>query len=310
MARKQMTEAERERAAKRREEGLEQRHALFVEACEAMRTSEQWTRYLAFMARFHTYSPRNVMLILAQCEHATQVAGYERWRELGRQVRKGEAGLRILGGSRRMVKREDPVTGEIERVQIFRTFNTSVWDISQTDPIEGFEPVEHPARPLTGEDTQGTAAAVEAWLTANGWSVEVADLDAANGRTSAATRTVTFAPHLEPAQRAKTALHELAHILCEHFERMANGEDVHRGRFEVEAESVAYLVSCMLGVSTDDYSVGYVTDWAHAEAAAHDTTPADVMLETARRVRAVAGDILAILRPDAAEDEDAANAAA
>ena len=118
MARKQMTEAERERAAKRREEGLEQRHALFVEACEAMRTSEQWTRYLAFMARFHTYSPRNVMLILAQCEHATQVAGYERWRELGRQVRKGEAGLRILGGSRRMVKREDPVTGEIERVQI------------------------------------------------------------------------------------------------------------------------------------------------------------------------------------------------
>ncbi len=36
------------------------------------------------------------MLISMQCPDATQVAGFRRWQELGRQVRKGEKAIRIL----------------------------------------------------------------------------------------------------------------------------------------------------------------------------------------------------------------------
>ena len=57
-------------------------------------------------ARFHTYSPNNIWLILAQNPDATQVAGFHTWRKIGRQVRKGERGIAILAP---MVSRARPV---------------------------------------------------------------------------------------------------------------------------------------------------------------------------------------------------------
>lgn len=52
--------------------------------------SEGFLRYLDFGARFHRYSPYNMMLIFLQKPDATFVAGYRRWRELGYQVQKLE----------------------------------------------------------------------------------------------------------------------------------------------------------------------------------------------------------------------------
>lgn len=54
--------------------------------------SETLIQFLAFQARFHNYSFRNCMLIAIQRPDATFVAGFRRWRELGRFVRKGEKG--------------------------------------------------------------------------------------------------------------------------------------------------------------------------------------------------------------------------
>src|SRR6266851_2600157 len=63
---------------------------------EGILTSDGFTAYLRTMARFPTYSVNNTLLILAQRPDATQVAGYRRWQELGRQVMKGETGIKIL----------------------------------------------------------------------------------------------------------------------------------------------------------------------------------------------------------------------
>ncbi len=46
--------------------------------------------------RFHRYSFGNVLLILAQREGATRVAGFNAWKRLGRNVCKGEKAIRIL----------------------------------------------------------------------------------------------------------------------------------------------------------------------------------------------------------------------
>ena len=62
--------------------------------------SETLQRYLAVMGRFHRYSFGNVMLILMAKEDATHVAGFHKWKELGRQVRKGEKGIPILAPCR------------------------------------------------------------------------------------------------------------------------------------------------------------------------------------------------------------------
>src|SRR2546430_16694747 len=58
--------------------------------------SDVLTRYLAAMARFHTYSFGNVMLIARQKPEATNVAGIRTWNSLGRFVKRGEKGILIL----------------------------------------------------------------------------------------------------------------------------------------------------------------------------------------------------------------------
>src|SRR5713226_7558675 len=63
---------------------------------DALTSTETWKRYLTMQARLHKYSFGNCLLIGAQHPTATHVAGYQAWRELGRQVRKGESGIRIM----------------------------------------------------------------------------------------------------------------------------------------------------------------------------------------------------------------------
>lgn len=61
------------------------------------------------MARFHSHSAGDVALIPFQRRDATRVAGYQRWKELGRQVKKGERGIKILVPHKRKItdKTED-----------------------------------------------------------------------------------------------------------------------------------------------------------------------------------------------------------
>ena len=73
-----------------------------------------------------------------------------------------------------------------------------------------------------------------------------------------------IADHLSPAQQAKTALHEAAHIALGHIEDLAEYVE-HRGRHEVEAESVAYVLAGIHGLDTSDYSVGYVASWSKGD---------------------------------------------
>ncbi len=67
-----------------------------AKAVDDVRASEAFERYLDVQARFHKYSWHNCMLIAMQRPEATRVAGYQTWRTLGRQVRKGERGIMIF----------------------------------------------------------------------------------------------------------------------------------------------------------------------------------------------------------------------
>lgn len=79
-----------------REDRLEALHRQLVDAVEELSTSEGWARMLQAAARFHDYSPSNVLLISAQRPDATRVAGIRTWNSLGRRVRRGEHGIAIL----------------------------------------------------------------------------------------------------------------------------------------------------------------------------------------------------------------------
>ncbi|MCK6455309.1 MAG: ssDNA-binding domain-containing protein [Phycisphaerae bacterium] len=58
--------------------------------------SEELTRYLSMLAKFHKYSFGNVMVILSQKPDATHVAGFNTWKQMGRYVRQGEKGIVII----------------------------------------------------------------------------------------------------------------------------------------------------------------------------------------------------------------------
>ncbi|HLR97343.1 MAG TPA: ArdC family protein, partial [Jiangellaceae bacterium] len=102
----------RKMTAEQRRAEAEALHAGIANQVNALRSSEEWHRFLDFTRSFHSYSLNNVLLILAQRPTASAVAGYRQWQAKGRQVRKGEKAIRIFGYSTKKITQEDPDTGE------------------------------------------------------------------------------------------------------------------------------------------------------------------------------------------------------
>ena len=85
---------------------------------QALFESDKFKQYLKTLSKFHDYSLNNTILIAMQKPDATLVAGYTAWqKQFGRQVQKGENGIRILAPTpykkKMEVEKTDPVTGEI-----------------------------------------------------------------------------------------------------------------------------------------------------------------------------------------------------
>jgi len=68
---------------------------LLIEQLEAGH-SEGLTAYLTAMGKFHNYSFGNILEIARQMPSASRVAGMYAWNQLGRRVKKGQKGIRIL----------------------------------------------------------------------------------------------------------------------------------------------------------------------------------------------------------------------
>lgn len=89
---------------------------------------------VALIGHVKGYSERNCILVVIQIPDATDVRTYRQWQELGRQVRKGETGARLLKPSGSKTWEETGKDGKPEQHsrQFFKPF--SVFDITQTDP--------------------------------------------------------------------------------------------------------------------------------------------------------------------------------
>ena len=216
-------------------------------------TSDGWRAYLAAQAKFHQYSLGNVLLVLAQKPDATRLAGFHTWLRLGRHVRKGEHGIRILAPM--TVRKAETEEDEPQTVTRFRV--VTVFDISSTD---GDPLPEHPCQTLTTDSERG------AWLygrlldiaRAEGISVHDAiDMrGSAKGAYLPHLNTIILAPGLSVDHKAKTMCHELAHALL----HRTTGKP--RAEMEAEAEGTAFVVAAWAGLDTSRYSFGYVADWA------------------------------------------------
>jgi len=101
--------------------------------------SEVLTAYLSAMAKFHTYSFGNILLIARQKPEATNVAGIRTWNSLGRFVKRGEKGIFILApmvGKKR--SRDENATSEDAdtkdgQPRLYGFRGVYVFDITQTE---------------------------------------------------------------------------------------------------------------------------------------------------------------------------------
>ena len=238
---------------------------------EQLTTSEGWLTWLRVASKFHHYSLNNQILIWQQCEKRgivpTLVAGFKRWNDLGRHVRQGQNGIAILAPVK--IRTEKPAEAteqeaeerqEPNRPWIVVGFKLEyVWDVSQTDgdPL----PTPPEAKPLTGDADPELVSKITGMIRAAGYTVEYGTPHGdAMGTTSGSTRTVIVRDSLDPAHQVKTLVHELTHILLGHVGNPAYA--THRGVFEVQAESVAYVVLGALGYDTSGYTIPYVAGWA------------------------------------------------
>lgn len=244
---------------------------------ESLTDSEQWEKYLRYCRAFHSYSVNNCLLIMAQMPEASRVAGFRKWQSVGRCVSKGQKGIRIFGYAKKKIEEENEQGDTEERV--FEYFPPlSVFDISQTEIIdEDKASAGEIAHRLEGEDAEGIADAVQHWLENEGWTVTTEAIGGAtNGMTSAKDRKVIISEKLSPAQRAKTMIHEAAHVVL-HSELDPAEYIAHQGQKETEAESVAYVVAGMFGLDTSAYTIGYIAGWAQGDTEIIRSTAANVL---------------------------------
>jgi antirestriction protein ArdC len=237
-------------------------------------SSDQWIAYLKFAAAFRRYSFNNLMLIAAQCPHATKVAGYRKWQQLGRQVRKGERAIKILGYSTKKITKTDPGTGEEVEDRLVRYPVLSVFDVSQTDgdPIPA-DPYQLP----TGGGPDGALDRLSGWLTSEGWSLRQLPLaGACEGYTDHPRHIIATETGLEPAARLVVLLHEAAHAVL-HGNLEAGQYQAHRGVCETEAESTAYVLANLLGLDVDTSSISYVAGWSNSDPTVLTNTATSVL---------------------------------
>jgi N-terminal domain of anti-restriction factor ArdC len=236
------------------EERIRQALQTLEQGIDSILTSEGFASYLRTLSRFHSYSFGNVLLIRAQRPDATRVAGYRKWIELGRQVRKGEQGIKILVP----FKHKAAVAEEAgEDAVIVKGFGLgTVFDVSQTDgdPLPGPPAVER----IDGASDRGMRLFVDLfdYLELQNIPVDRETTKPANGYFDPKRRRVALDVNLDGDQATKTLTHEACHVVAGHTLGM-NSQDV-----ETVAESAAFVVLNHYGIDSSGYTFPYVAGWA------------------------------------------------
>ncbi len=259
---------------------------LLIEQLEAGH-SEALTNYLTAMSRFHNYSFGNVLEIARQMPAATKVAGFWTWKNLGRNVKAGQKGIRILApivGVRRKKDSEaqKDITKQNERVLVgFR--NAYVFDISQTDGVD--LPAMHEVNGDPGESIDRLAA----FLKGKGIQL-VYNPNIAPALGVSYGGRIAILPGQSKAEEFSTLVHETAHELLHKADRRTATTKTVR---ETEAEAVAFVVGKAVGLVTGSASADYIQLY-HGNAS--------LLAESLEVIQQTASVILAALEPPVTED--------
>ena len=255
--------------------------------------SERYKAYLTSMAKFHSYSFNNTLLIAMQ--GGQLVAGYNKWRDdFHRNVKKGEKAIKILAPAPFKAKKEvqkldaqgRPVMGkdgkpvtEVQEIQVPAFKIVSVFDVSQTEgePLPSIGVEE-----LTGS-VERYGEFFKALEQTSPVPIGFEDIPGgSHGYYHLTEKRIAIQEGMSELQTLKTAIHEIAHSKLHAIDPEAPAiEQADRSDSrtrEVQAESVAYAVCQHYGLDTSDYSFGYAAGWSSGK----DLKELKASLETIR----------------------------
>lgn len=255
---------------------------------------DNYKKYLDFCSRLPRYSINNQILIMIQKPDATMCQSFTGWKEMGRFVKKGEKGIRVMAPSPYKMEREqdkldvhgkpvldkdgEPIKEIVEiKVNAFKPVST--FDVSQTegDPVPTFMIDE-----LVGS-VDGYSILMEAIKVASPAPIGFEKIESgAKGYFHIEENRIAILEGMSEAQTVKTAFHEASHAMLHSKDVMeAGSENKTRAQKECEAESVAYVVSQHYGIDTSEYSFPYVAGWSSDKAVPELKASLDIIRKAA-----------------------------
>lgn len=264
--------------------------------------SENFANYIRVMSHFTKYSVNNTILIALQTGGtATKVAGYEAWQKnFGRQVNRGEKAIKIFAPMTHKRKKEQDVIdqatgqpvrnpdGSIKKEEVEVTIPSfrvaSVFDISQTSG---------PPLPTLVEDLEGNVERYQDFVQAirniSPVPVGFEEMEGKDGYYHQVEKRIAINDNLSEKQAMAAMIHELAHAKLhaldpEHLKESAKARGKDQRTMEVEAESVAAVVSSYFGIDTSANSWGYVASWSRNKELPELTASLQVIKDTAGEI--------------------------
>jgi antirestriction protein ArdC len=235
-------------------------------------SDESWKEYLRYQAMLPNYSFNNVLLLSGQRvngpngpQSPTSVASFGTWMKLNNPVAKGTKSLKVIAPLMGKRERTDERTGEKHDDPVIRGWKAvSVFDISQTVNPDA---MPSPVANIEGEGNDRLQAmAIKAVEELSGYRVEFGAIgDGVNGWTKPSEKLIRVDDTNERSKSdvLRTVFHEMGHAIL-HGEGNTVCSDP-RSDKELEAESTAFTLASHYGISTDKYSLAYITHWTGSD---------------------------------------------
>lgn len=272
------------------------------EGVKSVFESEKYAQYLKVMSHFTHYSVNNTILIAMQTGgQASMVAGYTAWQKnFGRQVNRGEKAIKIFAPMTYKRKKEvdmiDQETGqplrnpdgsvrkEIIEVTVPSFRVTNVFDISQTSG---------PPLPTLVDELEGNVERYQDFVQAirniSPVPVGFEEMEGMDGYYHQVEKRIAINEDMSETQTMAAMIHELAHAKLHALDpnnlkesAKARGKD--QRTMEVEAESIAAVVSSYFGIDTSANSWGYVASWSRNKELPELTASLQVIKDTASEI--------------------------
>lgn len=238
--------------------------------------SDQYKNYLEAISKLPSYSANNVMLLLSQNSEVSMVASFKKWQsDFERSVKKGQKALWIFAPYEFKLRDNNGQykvneNGEIEKGIGFKL--VPVFDVSQTQGKE----IPQAVYELTDEgksfDYETLYRALKSVSDDNKVAMHFQEIDSgARGFYNRETNEIAIKRGMTKAQTIKTIIHEMAHSELHNNKIVAEaGEKLTRSTKELQAESVAFVVSNHYGIDTSEYSFAYLANWSKDKEALTD----------------------------------------